>query len=68
MKNKLGKWKKEIEEVSMCVYKITLTHELGPSVQKIGHDLEKLEREVELSAIEIDNQIEEMIKTKKRSL
>ena len=68
MKKKLSKWKKEIEEVSMCVYKITLTHELGPSIQKIGDDLERLESEIELSAIEMDNQIEEMIKTKKHRL
>lgn len=68
MKTKLSKWIKEFEEISMSVYKITLTHELGPSIQKIGHDLEKLESEVELSAIEMQNQIDEIIKSKKHHL
>ena len=50
----LENWKKEIDEVSNCVWKVTLTHELGSSVEKIGDNLELLEKEVELSAIEMD--------------
>ncbi len=63
MKSELLKWKKEIDEVSNCVWKVTLTHELGPSVEKIGANLELLKKEVELSAIEMNKQIEEKIKT-----
>ena len=59
----LENWKKEIDEVSNCVWKVTLTHELGSSVEKIGDNLELLEKEVELSEIEMDKQIEEKIKT-----
>ncbi|WP_225037317.1 hypothetical protein [Winogradskyella sp. SM1960] len=63
MKSNLEKWKKEIDEISNCVWKVALTHELGPSVEKIGTNLEQLEKEVELSAIEMNKQIEEKIKT-----
>ena len=63
MKSELKKWKKEIDEVSNCVWKVTLIHELGSSVEKIGTNLEQLEIEVELSAIEMNKQIDEKIKT-----
>lgn len=58
MKNDLEKWIKEIDEVSNCVWKVTLTHQLGPSIEKIGTNLEQLEKEVELSTIEMNKQIE----------
>ena len=63
MKSELKKWKKEIDEVSNCVWKVTLINELGSSVEKIGTNLEQLEIEVELSAIEMNKQIDEKIKT-----
>jgi hypothetical protein len=63
MKSDLENWKKEIDEISNCVWKVTLTHQLGPSVEKIGTNLEQLEKEVELSAIKMNRQIEDKIKT-----
>ncbi|MFI2741604.1 hypothetical protein ACG2LH_02595 [Zhouia sp. PK063] len=63
MKSELEKWKMEIVERSNGVWKVSLIHELGPSVEKIGSNLEQLEKEVELSAIEMNKQIIEKIKT-----
>jgi hypothetical protein len=63
MKSDLENWKKEIDEILNCVWKVTLTHQLGPSVEKIGANLEQLEKEVELSAIKMNRQIEDKIKT-----
>jgi anion-transporting ArsA/GET3 family ATPase len=62
MKEKLVKWKKEIDEISNCVWKVSLTHELGPKVEKIGENLKQIEIEVELSALEMNEQIERKIK------
>ena len=62
MKEKLVKWKKEIDETSNCVCKVGLTHELGPKVEKIGENLKQIEKEVELSALEMNEQIERKIK------
>ena len=62
MKEQLTKWKKTIEEVSNSVWKVTLTHELGPAVEKTGDDLEQMEKELKISAIEMNKQIEERIK------
>ena len=44
MKSELGKWKKDIDEVSNCVWKVTLTHELGSTIEKIGEDLYATQR------------------------
>jgi len=63
MKEKLEKWKKEIDEISNCVWKVSLTHELGPKVEKTGENLEQIEKEIELSALEMNEQIERKIKT-----
>ncbi len=60
MKSELKKWKKEIKEISNCVWKVTLIHELGICIEKIGTNLEILEKEVELSAIEMNKQINKM--------
>ncbi len=63
MKSKLLEWKKEIKEVSNCVCKVTLIHNLGICIEKTGTNLELLEKEVELSAIEMNKQIKEKLKT-----
>ncbi|BDD01419.1 hypothetical protein [Persicobacter psychrovividus] len=63
MKSGLEKWKKEIDEVSNCIWKVKLTHALGPTIEKIGDNLLLLEKDVELSAIEMEKQIEEKVKT-----
>jgi len=60
MKNELDKWNKEINEVSNGVWKITLTHKLGPSIEKTGENLDQLEKDVEMSAIEMNKQIEKI--------
>ncbi len=60
MKSELKKWKKEIEEISNCVWKVTLIHELGICIEKRGTNLEILEKEIELSAIEMNKQINKM--------
>ena len=62
MTEKLEKWRKEIDEISNCVWKVSLTHELGPKVEKIGENLERIEKEVELSALEMNEQIVRKIK------
>ena len=46
MKEKLEKWKKEIDEISNCVWKVSLTHELGPKVEKIGENLKQIEKSI----------------------
>ncbi len=63
MKNGLEKWRKEIIEVSNNVYKVTLTHELGSIIEQTGHELELIEKEVELSAMKMNKEIDEKIKT-----
>lgn len=63
MKNELNKWKKKIDEISNCVWKVTLIHELGASVQKTGENLNIIEKEVESLAIEMNKQIKEKILT-----
>ena len=40
MKAGLEKWRKEIEEISNCGWKVSLTHELGSIVEKTGDNLE----------------------------
>ena len=59
MEPELSKWKKERQELSNGIWKVTLTHTLGASVEKIGGNLENLEKEVEISALEIDKQLEQ---------
>ena len=59
MKPELSKWRIEREELSNGIWKVTLIHKLGASVQKIGGNLEQLEKEVELSASEMDKQLEQ---------
>ncbi|KAB1160522.1 hypothetical protein F7018_01210 [Tenacibaculum aiptasiae] len=58
MKNKFANWKKEIDEISNSIWKITLTHTLGPTVEKTGNDLEQLEKETELLVTQMNKQIE----------
>ncbi len=57
MKSELRKWKKEIEEVSNCVWKVTLIHELGICIEKTGTNLELLEKEIESFAIKMNEKI-----------
>jgi len=54
----LEKWRKEIVEISNCFWKVSLTHELGSRVEKIGDNLEQIENETELSALEMNKEIE----------
>ena len=60
--DKLLKWTKKIDEISPCIWTVTLIHELGPKVEKTGENLKEIEREVENSALEMDKQIEDKIK------
>ncbi len=57
MNGELKKWKMEIKEISNCVWKVTLIHELGLCIEKTGTNLETLEKDIELSAIEINKQL-----------
>ena len=63
MKDELEKWTENIEEISNCVWKVNLTHELGAKIEKIGTNLEQLLKEVKESAIKMNKQIEGKIKT-----
>lgn len=67
MNIELKKWKKEIEEISNNVWKVRFVHELGPSVEKIGTNLNQLEAEIAQDAIKMNKQIEEKLKSKYRS-
>ena len=67
MSNELKLWTKKTEEISNQVWKISLTHVQGVIVEKTGTDLDQLETEVKLAAIEINQQIKK-IKTSLVSL
>ncbi|MBL4623654.1 MAG: hypothetical protein JKY42_00680 [Flavobacteriales bacterium] len=51
-------WKKDIEEISGGVWKITITHDLGPKIELTGTDLGKLNSEIEISVIKVDQEVE----------
>ncbi len=53
-------WKKEIIEISNCVWKVSFIHQSGVLVEKTGTNLEILEKEVELLAIKMNKQINKM--------
>jgi len=55
------KWTKQIEELSNNVYKLTLTHPLGPQIVKTGSNLEQLESEAKLDSQKLDKQINEKL-------
>jgi len=56
MKNTLENWKKEIVEVSNGVWKITLTHKLGARVERVGFNMDLLEKEARVEAVRISKQ------------
>ncbi len=64
----LPKWTKEITEVSANVWKVTMTHELGSKVEMTGIDLDQLEKEAEVSAIKMDEAIEEKIQSQNKDI
>jgi len=55
------KWTKQIEELSNNVYKLTLTHSLGPQIIKTGSNLKQLESEAKIDSQKLDNQIKEKL-------
>jgi hypothetical protein len=54
----MPKWKTEIEEVSNGVYRLTMTHELGPKIEKTGSNLELLRIELFEVAFKIEKDLE----------
>lgn len=64
----LPKWTKEITEVSANVWKVTMTHELGSKVEMTGIDLDQLEKEAEVSAIKMDEAIEDKIQSQNKDI
>lgn len=62
-KHELKKWNKTIEEVSNNVYRVTLTHQFGASIEKTGHNLEEMESEILTTALKMNQEIENKITT-----
>lgn len=56
-------WKTEIKETSNNVYKLIMTHELGPVIEKTGVDIEKMQSEALEDSIKIEKDIEKNFKT-----
>ena len=61
-KYEFKKWRKEVEEVSNNVYRVTFTHELGASIEKTGHNLEEMENEILMTAFDMNREIEQRTK------
>ena len=61
MNKQLYKWKWSRE-----YWKITLTHELGSIIEKEGRDYDQMKKEIKISAIEMDRQIEETLKIRRK--
>ena len=59
-------WKTEIKEISNNIYKLTLTHPLGPKIEKTGTNLNQLKKEAKEDSIKLDKQIELKLEEKRK--
>ncbi len=66
MNKQLYKWKWSIEETRKEYWQVSLTHQLGSTIEKSGYDLNQVKREVEESALIMNSQIENLIKAKRK--
>lgn len=62
--NELEDWNEEIDEISPCVWRVTLTHNLGPRLERVGENLEEIRGELRKWATETQHQINKKIEEK----